>query len=215
MIKAVLFDLDGTILDTIPDITNIYRIVFENRGYEPVPEEVIRLYIGNGLRYLASHILPEGVPCTEDYIEEVKRTYVTSQNVYTKYFPGIKEALSALKENGYKLAIVSNKIEEAVGEVARKYFPGIFDFVIGSSNGKKKPDPYTTWEAMENLGVTKEECIYCGDMLFDILTAHNAGISCIGAAWGYRGRAFLEENGADFIADAPEDILGILEKISQ
>ncbi len=212
-VKAVLFDLDGTLLDTLPDLVRVTNATLRGAGYPERTVEEVKWMIGNGSVNLLKRALPSPDLFTDELFQEMLRNYLRYQNKKTKAFPGMKKTLRALKKSGIRTAIVTNKPYEAAGEVARKYFGELIDFTIGIRTGEAvKPDPYTTLEAIRHFGLTPEDCLYVGDSDTDVETAKNAGVPYAGAAWGYRGEAFLREHGAGNVMEKPEEILEIVAK---
>ena len=207
-VKAVLFDLDGTLLDTLPDLVTVTNATLRDAGYPERSREEIIWMIGNGSVNLLKRALPSPDLFTDALYQEMLKTYHRYQNTDTKPFPGIGETLAALKERGVRTAIVTNKPDEAAQEVSEKYFSGLIDDTVGIRTGENvKPDPRTAFRAMRYFGVSPEQCLYVGDSDTDIETAKNAGVRCLSAAWGYRGEAFLLEHGAKTVIRRPEDIL--------
>ena len=208
MIKAVFFDLDGTVLNTLPDLINITNTTLRELGYPERTDDEIRMAVGNGMTLLLKRSLPEGVEASPEIHAHMKANYMKLQNRYTAEYEGTSGLLRALHEAGLKTAIITNKPFEAAKDVSEHFFGELMDLAIGVRDGAKvKPDPGTTFEAMEKLGLLPEEVIYVGDSDTDIETAKNAGIPCLSATWGFRGREFLLEHGATRCIDRPEEIL--------
>lgn len=216
MIKAAIFDLDGTLLDTLYDLTDSVNYVLEKNGYDKKTLEQIRQYVGNGVRKLIDRCLPDEADETrERLLGEFTRHYRENMTNRTAPYPGIMQALKELKAKGYRVAIVSNKFDAAVKGLAKLYFDGIVDEAVGESEKvRKKPAPDSVIKAMEILGC--ERAVYIGDSDVDVYTAHNAGLKCIGVTWGFRDEELLISTGADFIAhDAAqmaEQIENVLEE---
>ena len=213
--KAVLFDLDGTLLNTLPDLTFIVNKTMREYGLPERAEEEVRMFVGNGVRLLFERSLPKDRSFSEEEIEEMYRTmranYVKYQNQFAVKYEGIDELLDTLKAAGVKCAIVSNKPDDAVIGVVDCYFKDQLDFAIGQREGcRPKPAPDVTNLALSELGVLASDCVYVGDSDTDLETGWNAGMESIGAAWGFRGRAFLEEHGARLIADTPRELQEML-----
>ena len=210
--KAVLFDLDGTVLDTLPDIVRVTNQTLKELGHPARTAEEIIWMIGNGMKNLLTKALPEDVEVTDEMLARMQANYIRYQNTETRQFPGIAELLAALHAAGIRTAIVTNKPDPAAKEVAEKYFPGLMDYTVGIRIGEAvKPDPHTAIKAMQYLGVTPEETLYVGDSDTDAETAANAGVRFFGAAWGYRGEAFLRAHGAKDVLEKPMDLMGYLE----
>ena len=204
--KAIIFDLDGTLLDTLTDLAEGTNYALRVNGFpERTPDE-IRRFVGNGARKLIERAVPEGQ--AEAALELVRQSFDVYYKVHCKDhtgpYSGIMEMLKELAQRGYALGVVSNKPDFAVQELIPEYFPGMFASVSGEREGiAKKPAPDLIWEAMKNLQVNSSEAIYVGDSEVDLEAAANAGIPCISVAWGFKGRRFLEERGAGVIIDTP------------
>lgn len=206
--KAVLFDLDGTVVNTLPDLWNITNITLKEYGYPTHTMEEVRFMVGRGMRVLLTKALPENVPLSEEIFSSLKANYLQYQNTLSEVYPGITEMLRKLHARGVKTAIVTNKPHEAALEVVKHYFGDLIDFTIGQRDGDKpKPDPKTCILAAEALSVPISACIYVGDSDVDVMTAKNAGIPCLSAAWGFRGAEFLLAHGSETVIDNPLDVL--------
>ncbi len=201
MESAILFDLDGTLLDTVPDIALCLNGTLEGFGCPPVSLERTRRAVGNGARKLMERVLPAGIPMEEAFAD-FKRRYAASENLRTRAYDGAAETLRLLKAEGWKLAVLTNKPRAAAEKTLARFFAGMFDFLI-ADDGKfpLKPDPASTLYCMETLGVPKESCVFVGDGETDVQTAKNAGIPCISALWGYREREELQRAGAAVFAE--------------
>lgn len=211
--KAVIFDLDGTLLDTIGDLAEAVNYALEKTGYKRISVNTIKTYVGNGAGLLIARSIPQGFE-NEKY-ELCKKAfseyYMSRIDVFTKPYEGIMELLGRLNDAGIKTAVLSNKPDGAVKKLAHKYFKGMENAAFGEREGiKRKPDPSGVYDIMERLGAAADETVYVGDSEVDIETAANAGIRCICCAWGFKGQKFLEEKGAKYIAKKPEDILAII-----
>lgn len=209
--KGVIFDLDGTLLDTLTDLTRIVNVTLKELGYPERSAEEVKWFVGHGARYLIGHALPEGVELTDEIFARMLSNYAKYQNELTTYYEGVRELLLALKERGIRAAIVTNKPDAAAQEVQKIYFDGLLDYTVGVRPGEAvKPDPHTCFEALKKLGITAEEAVYVGDSDTDLETARNAGLRFVGAAWGFRGEAFLKEHGADVVIGSPLELLNYL-----
>ncbi len=203
MSKAAIFDLDGTLLDTLYDLADSANHALGICGYPLRSRMEIRAFVGNGVKKLIDRCLPdENEEKRSRVLEIFKEHYRGNMTNKTAPYPGIMEALTKLREAGYSLAIVSNKFDAAVKSLSKLYFDGVIDVAIGESDTvRKKPAPDSVFKAMELLGTSPEESVYIGDSDVDVETAHNAGLRCIGVTWGFRDRDILEEAGADIIAE--------------
>ena len=205
-----IFDLDGTLLNTINDLAASTNYALRSAGMPEHSVDDVRRFVGNGVKKLMERAIT-GVLNNPDYDE----TYATFRKHYlkhsldtTKPYDGIPEVLAELKRRGKKLAIVSNKFYAATQELARHFFPDTIEVAIGErENIRKKPAPDTVLEAMRQLGVGKEGTVYIGDSDVDIDTAHNVGVPCISVLWGFRDRDFLLAHGATTLIERPEQLL--------
>ncbi len=212
MIKAVLFDLDGTVLDTLPDLNACMNEALRQFGCPPVTMEQSRAFVGHGgKQYAAMALPPEKKGQIDAFYELYKGVHVRWKNERTFPFPHEAECLAALKAAGMRLAVVTNKSQAAADVLKNTLLqPYGFAAVIGNREGVPvKPDPATAFEALRLLGVAPEEAVFVGDGDTDVQTAKNAGMRCVSVLWGYRSRAQLAEAGATLFA---EDFLQ-LEKI--
>lgn len=208
-INTVIFDLDGTLLYTLEDLTDSVNYMLDKNGFALRSIEEVKDFVGNGVPLLIKRVLPEGVSdlIFNKCLEEFKNHY--SENMYNKSKPydGIIVLLEKLKTNGYKIGVVSNKFDSAVKKLCNKYFNGLVDIAIGQrENIKPKPSPDSVIELINKLNSTPDECIFVGDSEVDIETAINAGIPCLSVTWGYKNIDFLYEHGASTLIYSPEDI---------
>ncbi len=216
---TLLFDLDGTLLDTL---TDLHLAVFHALYTYDMPQrsiDEVRMMVGNGIKNLIDRAVPDGTPPekTAQVLDVFRDYYSQNSRIKTAPYDGILVTLKLLSQKGYKMAVISNKIDSAVKELNRDFFAEYIPVAIGDREGRnKKPAPDSLYEAMEQLGVKKEECLYIGDSDVDIETAKNAGIPCIGCAWGFRGRDFLREHGLDdaFILENPTELPVFVEKLN-
>ncbi len=191
---TILFDLDGTLLDTLDDLTGAVNFAMDAEGFPRRTREDVRTFIGNGIAKLIERCAPSGTDretlarAVALFREEYSRNYA----LRTTPYDGIPALLSTLQSRGYKLGLISNKYHAATTALARIYFGDTLPVVIGDRDGHpRKPAPDSLFEAMALLGSTAAECVYVGDSEPDVETAKNAGIPCIGCAWGFRGRERL------------------------
>lgn len=215
--NTVIFDLDGTLLDTLQDLADATNYALRKQGMPERTIEEVRQFVGNGVRLLMIRAIPGGEenPLFEETFALFKSYYGEHCNDHTRPYEGIMELLATLREKGYAVAIVSNKIDFAVKELSKLYFQGIVPVAIGEKEGiRRKPAPDTVFEALKELGRTKEEAVYVGDSDVDIETAQNAGMPCISVLWGFRDKAFLETHGASHYAEKAEEILKYVEEFN-
>lgn len=203
--NAVIFDLDGTLTDTLADLKNSVNYALSKLGFPERTSEEIRSFVGNGVKRLIYLSVPENTPeeTTERCLSVFKERYAANSLVETKPYDGIIEVLTALKNKGIKTAVVTNKMQSAAADIVEHFFGDLIDVTFGQIDGvAQKPQPDGILKALEAFDVTKENAVYVGDSDVDCITARNAGIPCIGVSWGFRDRNVLLENGADFIADS-------------
>ena len=209
--NAVLFDLDGTLLDTLGDLHLGVNVTLKNHGYPQRTLEEVRAFVGNGARQLMQLALPQGTSEAElesilaEYLEWYRVNFCVTAAPYT----GVKAVVDALIAKGVKVAVVSNKPDATTKKLAEMFFPGLPAF--GQRDDiPKKPAPQMVWRAMETLGVTAEESVYVGDSEVDVATARNAGLPLVAVNWGFRTTEQLVEAGAQTIVDNPDDLLAAL-----
>lgn len=198
--KLAIFDLDGTLLDTLEDLEQSLNAALLQNALPPRTLEEVRRFVGNGIRKLVERGVPSGTDKTvTDKVYNDFCIYYAKHNAdYTYIYRGIPELLDELKKNGCRLAVVSNKADNAVQALCNRFFKGIFDMVIGAKDGiPKKPAPDSVLEILKALRVQKEEAVYIGDSEVDIETAENAGLRSVIVDWGFRDRAVLVARGAD------------------
>lgn len=214
-IDTVIFDLDGTLLDTIEDLTDSVNYILTKHNYPPRSIDEIRSFVGNGMRRLIKRASPSGVSDEkiENLFAELKEYYTAHSNIKTELYPGILQLLDYLKSNGYKTAIVSNKNHAAVCELKQIYFKEYIEIAIGQQEGiRHKPYADCVFSALANLGCESENAVYVGDSEVDVKTSQNAGTACIAVSWGFRGRQQLIDAGAEIIVDDASEIISILEE---
>ena len=205
---GILFDLDGTLLNTLEDLHTSTNHALTQLGYPARTLDEVRRFVGNGARRLFEQAVPEGVD-PEPALEVFQRWYPDHCRIQTRPYDGIPEALAILKGK-YPLAIVSNKPDTAVKVLCADYFPGIY--ARGeSADCPRKPAPDMVFKAMEAIGV--ESCIYVGDSEVDVLTAQNAGVPCLSVLWGFRDRTDMEEVGGSVFCEKTADLAAKLEEM--
>lgn len=214
MKHAVIFDLDGTLLNTLGDLRAATNHALEVRGLPPHSMEEIRQFIGNGIRLLICRAMPEGTPEAEidAALDDFKAYYAAHIHDRTVPYDGIPQLLTALRKRGIQVAVLSNKIDSASQQLIEYFFPGKTDVVFGEHVGvPRKPDPTSCRMVMQQLGVQPEQVLYVGDSGTDMQTAKNAGLYAVGVTWGFRSKEVLLEYGADVLVHRPEQILQILD----
>lgn len=235
---AFIFDLDGTLLDTLADLAAATNHALAANGLPQRTLSEVRQMVGNGVRRLmlrAVHeplspdggktwvehpvlSLPDGSlhPLFDAVFAEFKRYYVAHCCDCTRLYPGIASMLDALRRRGCRLAVVSNKLQTGVTELRDAYFSEWMDVAIGEREGvARKPDPAMLHAAMQALGAEASDTFYVGDSEVDILTARNAGIPCVSVLWGFRDRDFLLRHGATSLAEVPDDVIAFLDALGR
>jgi phosphoglycolate phosphatase len=210
MITTIIFDLDGTLLNTLDDLWASVNYSLAQNGLPCRSKSEVRSFLGNGVRVLIEKSVPEGTD--KDIVEQVLSTfrpyYVAHAMDKTAPYDGVRAMLAKLKSQGYKTAIVSNKPDAAVQELYESMFKELIDIAIGErSDLRRKPCPDMVLKAMEQLGSSTDESIYVGDSEVDYATAQNSGLPCVSVSWGFRDKEFLESTGAKLIIDSPEEFL--------
>ena len=212
---TVIFDLDGTLLNTLEDLADAVNFVMRANQYPERTVEEVRCFVGNGIRRLMEQAVPEHVIGEEfeRVFEEFKKYYTEHCQNKTCAYEGIMPLLGCLYEKGYAMAIVSNKNHAAVCELNDIYFKEYINVAIGQKDGiRKKPAPDTVIQALKELGKDKEKTIYVGDSEVDFATAKNSEMDCVLVSWGFRKVEELAEFSPTAFIDKPEELLGVLEK---
>jgi phosphoglycolate phosphatase len=210
--QTYVFDLDGTLLDTLGDLAASTNYALRTHGMPEHSLDDVRRFVGNGVRVLMERAVPQGAenPQFEAAFQTFRTHYMQHSLDTTKPYDGILETLEALKAEGCRLAVVSNKMMAATQELCRHFFRDMIEVAIGEHEAqgiRKKPAPDTVNEAFRQLGVGKERAVYVGDSDVDILTARNSGLPCINVLWGFRDRDFLIQHGAETFISAPSELL--------
>ena len=211
--KYVLFDMDGTVLNTLDDLRDAVNHTLNLFGMPEVSSEDVAHFLGNGARHLIECSVPKGTApaLTETVLAEYLPYYKANCRVKTAPYSGIPELMKALKNKGIKMAVVSNKPDAATKELSELFFKGLIEITIGETPQiKRKPAPDSVYEAIRVMRAKKEECVYIGDTEVDLLTAENAGIDCISVAWGFRTQEELLAAGAKKVAHSTDELSGLI-----
>ena len=211
--KLTIFDMDGTILNTIDDLTDATNYALRKHGLRELTVKEECMIVGNGLFTTAKRAVPEGTD--EETLNAVFTDFAAYYKEHnedkTRPYEGIVEVIHALRKAGVKTAVVSNKADYAVKSLVKKYFEDCFDMAMGETPGfALKPDKAMVDEILRSLGTERNDAVYIGDSNVDLLTAENSGMDCIAVSWGFRGHAKLLEYGAKTIIDKPEEILDLI-----
>ena len=224
MYNTFIFDLDGTLLNTLGDLATSVNYALRTHGMPERTLDEVRSFVGNGVRLLMERAVPEGTahPCFEEAFATFRQYYMEHSLDTTRPYEGIPEVIHALKERGCRLAVVSNKFYAATQELIRHFFPEI-TIAIGEHEAegiRKKPAPDTVFEALRQLTNSQQpipnsqrtDAVYVGDSDVDLQTARNSGLPCISVLWGFRDRDFLLAHGATTFVSRPEQLLDFLEE---
>ncbi len=214
---TVVFDLDGTLLDTLTDLAAAVNYALNEYGLPTRSLDEVRRFVGNGVRLLMERAVPEGAahPRFDEIFAAFKAYYVVHCREHTRPYDGIEAMLHALRARGYRLAIVSNKLQKGVDELYEAFFAPTVQVAVGERPGLcRKPAPDMVQLALEALGAIPEEAVYVGDSEVDVATARAAGLPCIAVLWGFRSRDVLLASGAETLAARPEEIPALLDKLS-
>lgn len=210
---TVIFDLDGTLLDTLEDLMDAVNYALHAYGYPKRTLHEIRTFVGNGARVLIKRALPDGEsnPDLEEILSAFRKYYTAHCEIKTHPYDGVLQLMQKLQNDGLKLAIVSNKPDSAVKELNQSYFSGCVQAAVGEREGiRRKPAPDMVQNALKELNSSQKETVYIGDSEVDIQTAASAGLDCISVTWGFRDTDFLRENGAAILADTPQQVYEII-----
>lgn len=217
MIDTIIFDLDGTLLNTLDDLKDSTNYALKACGFKERGYEEIRGFVGNGVRLLIERAVPKNTDGAkvDECFEIFARHYDKNMENKTRAYDGIESMLKIVKERGYKTAVVSNKYDSAVKKLVNERFGKYISLAVGESETvRKKPAPDGVWAALESLGATRERAVYVGDSDVDAMTAKNAALRFIGVTWGFRDRALLESLGADRIIDSPAELVEAVESFA-
>ena len=213
MYSYVIFDLDGTLLNTIDDLADTGNHVCALHGWPAHPVEAYKRMVGNGIPKLVERFAPAGTD--RDTLDQAYGEFMAWYGLHkedkTAPYPGMEGAALRLKQAGVSIAVLSNKADEMAGPVVEHYYPGVFPIVQGALSGlPTKPDPTLLYKLMERMGADPKATLFVGDSNVDIQTAKNGGLTSCGVLWGFRSRQELEAEGADFLARTPEELTGLV-----
>lgn len=214
MIKGIIFDLDGTLLNTLKDIKASLNHALKTFGYKKITLAQTKSFIGNGGKELVERALKsQGVEFKEEVLDEFRSYYVNHSIDFTTPYEGIYELLNELKKKNIKLAVASNKFYKTAYKILDTLFKDTFEFAIGSgTNLKLKPSPDIIFASIEKMNIKVDECLYVGDSEVDILAAKNANMKVISVLWGYRSKKILSKLNPDYMIKTPNEILKIIDK---
>lgn len=215
MIKAIIFDMDGTVLNTLDDIWVAVNHALKQKGLPSKSQDDIKKAVGNGAFKLIERIVPRSYSLeeTKDLFHSYQAYYDAHSAVYTKPYEGILELLKKLKKKGFLLGVVSNKFEHLVQGLNTDVFMNLFDVAVGEVKGIPiKPAPDMVFKALDILNVAPNESIFVGDSEVDMDTAFHAHVTSVGVTWGFRDEALLREHNADYIIHHPNELCDVLEK---
>lgn len=206
-----IFDLDGTLLDTLDDLASAVNYALRTYGMPEHSRDAIRRFVGNGVRMLMIRAVPDGEqnPKFEEVFETFRKYYMQHSLDTTRPYDGIPEMLATLRQRGCRLAVVSNKFDAATKELCKHFFPNTIEVAVGEHEAegiRKKPAPDTVIEALSQLGVSSKNAVYVGDSDVDLETACNAALPCISVLWGFRDRGFLLAHGATTFITSPKEL---------
>lgn len=210
---SLIFDLDGTLLDTIGDLTDSTNYALEKFGFPQRTTEEVRSFVGNGLKMLIFRALPAGTDdaTIEAVLRQMKMHYTENYHNKTVPYSGIPELLARLHEDGYPMAIVSNKADSVVSLLRTLYFDGLIPVAVGETEQiSRKPAPDMVWEGLRRLGTQRDSAVYIGDSEVDIRTADNAGLPCLSVSWGFRTAQQLQAAGARQIVHSPQELYTVI-----
>lgn len=207
-----IFDLDGTLLNTLDDLVSAVNFALHSYGMPEHTRDDIRRFVGNGVRLLMIRAVPDGEknPQFEEVFNTFRQYYMQHSLDTTRPYDGIQEVLLTLRQRGCRLAVVSNKFDAATKELCKYFFPHSIEVAVGEHEAegiRKKPAPDTVIEALSQLGVSADNAVYVGDSDVDLQTAHNAGLPCISVLWGFRDKDFLLAHGATTFITSPQKLL--------
>ena len=213
--KSVVFDLDGTLLDTLGDLRDSVNFALRKNNLTERTTEEIRSFVGNGIRCLIELSVPENtsIEIIDKCFQDFKEYYKDHSAILTRPYDGIVDIIQELKSEGVKIAVVSNKADFAVKALMEDYFSGLYDCAYGERAGvPRKPEPDGVFVAINEMGAEIKDTVYIGDSEVDVVTSKNAKLPCIAVTWGFRDKKVLERLNPEYIVDSPNDILSIIER---
>lgn len=213
--NSVVFDLDGTLLDTLGDLRDSVNFALEKNNLPKRSTQEIRSFVGNGIRLLIERSVPDNTPIetVDKCFSDFKEYYKNHSAILTKAYDGVIDLLITLKEKGVKIAVVSNKADFAVKTLMEDYFSGLYDCAYGERAGvERKPAPDSVFGAIKEMNADSDNTVYIGDSEVDVETSKNANLPCIAVTWGFRDKKVLESLNPEYIVDSPSDILNIIER---
>lgn len=209
MYKTYIFDLDGTLLNTLGDLTASCNYALRTNGLPERTVNEVRQFVGNGVKKLMERAVPHGLenPLFEQVLTDFRQHYMKHGLDTTRPYPEVMDMLERLHCKGKNIAVVSNKFHSATNELCRHFFSDYISVAIGEQESiRKKPAPDTVLEALHQLHASKDSAVYIGDSDVDIMTARNCGIPCISVLWGFRDKDFLSAHGATHFVASPAEI---------
>ncbi len=213
MYQLAIFDMDGTILDTLEDLKLAINYALHVEGFPERSIDEVRRFVGNGIVKLVERAVPERASASDkrNVHEAFDHFYKVHSKDHTRAYEGIPEVIKNLRAAGVRTACVSNKPDYGVQALVKEYFPGLFDFSVGGREGiALKPAPDSVYEVLKELCIPKSSAVYIGDSDVDLKTAENAGLDAIAVLWGFRDREFLISHGAKVFAEKPEDLFSLI-----
>lgn len=211
--QAILFDLDGTLLNTLDDLHNSVNRTMTAFHFPLRTKEETRLAVGDGVGMLIARSVPNGKrnPDFDACLAAFRADYAANNRVFTAPYDGITDLLSALRQKGIRIGVVSNKFDSAVKTLCNDYFENLVEVAVGECDGvRRKPHPDSLFAAIQALSLTPNDCLYVGDSETDVMTAKNAGVDCCSVLWGFRDKETLLQAGATQFVQTPSEILALI-----
>lgn len=211
--QLAIFDMDGTILNTLEDLTDCMNYILRMYRMPERSIEEVRRFVGNGIRRLIERAVVAGTnqELIDHMFSDFAEYYKDHSAIKTRPYEGIQETIEKLRSMGYRTAVVSNKADFAVQDLCQDFFPGLFDMAVGEREGmRRKPYPDSVWLVLDTLGVKAEDAVYIGDSEVDLETADNSKIDIVPVTWGFRDKEFLVKKGAKGCVDTPEELVNAL-----